>query len=51
VSYSGVVPDIFRDGRQVVVEGSLGSDGRFAATVLLAKCPTRYNADDSAVHR
>lgn len=41
VSYTGVVPDIFRDGRQVVVEGALAGD-TFEATTLLAKCPTKY---------
>lgn len=48
VRYSGVVPDIFRDGRQVVVEGQLGPDGTFAATTLLAKCPTKYTPADPA---
>ena len=42
VAYSGVVPDIFKDERQVVVEGTLGRDGTFQATTLLAKCPTKY---------
>ncbi len=46
VAYSGVVPDIFGEGRQVVVEGSVGRDGAFAATTLLAKCPTKYNPAD-----
>jgi len=46
VIYSGVVPDIFAEGRQVVVEGALGRDGTFAATTLLAKCPTKYNPAD-----
>lgn len=46
VRYSGVVPDIFAEGRQVVVEGGLGHDGAFAATTLLAKCPTKYNPAD-----
>ena len=46
VSYNGVVPDIFRDGRQVVVEGTLDRGGTFAATTLLAKCPTRYDSAD-----
>ncbi len=46
VAYSGVVPDIFSEGRQVVVEGSVGRDGTFAATTLLAKCPTKYNPAD-----
>jgi cytochrome c-type biogenesis protein CcmE len=46
VRFSGVVPDIFAAGRQVVVEGTLGPDGAFAATTLLAKCPTRYTPAD-----
>jgi cytochrome c-type biogenesis protein CcmE len=48
VRYSGVVPDIFAEGRQVVVEGTLARDGAFDATTLLAKCPTRYNPADPA---
>jgi cytochrome c-type biogenesis protein CcmE len=47
VRYAGVVPDIFSEGRQVVVEGALGPDGIFAATTLLTKCPTKYNAADA----
>ncbi len=46
VAYGGVVPDIFSEDRQVVVEGSVGRDGTFAATTLLAKCPTKYNPAD-----
>ena len=46
VGYSGVVPDIFSASRQVVVEGALLPDGSFAATTLLAKCPTKYNPAD-----
>ncbi len=51
VRYTGVVPDIFGEGRQVVVEGALGPDGAFAATTLLAKCPTKYNPADPQVPR
>ena len=46
VRYSGVVPDIFREGGQVVVEGAVARDGTFDATTLLAKCPTKYNPAD-----
>lgn len=46
VRYSGVVPDIFAEGRQVVVEGGVARDGAFDATMLLAKCPTKYNPAD-----
>ncbi len=48
VTYSGIVPDIFAGGRQVVVDGRLARDGTFAATTLLAKCPTKYNAAPAA---
>lgn len=44
VRYDGTVPDIFRPGIQVVVEGTLGGDGTFEAETLLAKCPSKYQA-------
>ncbi|HET8998095.1 MAG TPA: cytochrome c maturation protein CcmE [bacterium] len=51
VHYSGVIPDIFSAGRQVVVEGALLSDGSFTATTLLAKCPTKYSPADPQSQR
>ena len=42
VVYSGVVPDIFTDSVQVVVEGTQSADGVFQAHTLLAKCPSRF---------
>lgn len=42
VVYSGVVPDIFGDHAQVVVEGKQGLDGVYHAHTLLAKCPSRF---------
>lgn len=42
VEYVGQLPDIFRPGIQVVVEGSLRPDGVFHARTLLAKCPSRF---------
>lgn len=47
VSYMGTVPDIFRPGIQVVVEGRQGPDGVFRARTLLAKCPSRFTAKGS----
>ncbi|HUP01478.1 MAG TPA: cytochrome c maturation protein CcmE [Gemmatimonadota bacterium] len=44
VVYSGTLPDIFRPGIQVVVEGRLDADGTFRAETLLAKCPSKYQA-------
>ena len=42
VVYRGVVPDTFKVNSEVVVEGSLDSDGIFQANVLMAKCPSKY---------
>ncbi|MFI5274477.1 MAG: cytochrome c maturation protein CcmE [Ktedonobacterales bacterium] len=44
VTYSGTVPDIFRAGIQVVVEGKLGTNGVFQANNLLAKCPSKFQS-------
>lgn len=47
VDYRGQLPDIFRPGIQVVVEGRLEPDGVFHARTLLAKCPSRFTAAPS----
>lgn len=44
VTYSGVVPDIFRPGITVVVEGNYTGSGPFQAQTLLAKCPSKFQA-------
>jgi cytochrome c-type biogenesis protein CcmE len=42
VRYQGIdVPDLFRDGAEVVVEGGF-ADGQFVATRIMAKCPSKY---------
>jgi len=46
VVYTKETPDTFVDGAEVVVEGSLGPDGLFAAHTLLAKCPSKYEAQN-----
>ena len=40
----GPVPDIFGEEVQVVVEGKVGPDGTFQASTLLAKCPSKFEA-------
>jgi cytochrome c-type biogenesis protein CcmE len=45
VLYTGVTPDMFADGRDVVVEGTLSKDGVFHANTLLTSCPSKYEAD------
>ena len=42
VTFTGIVPDLFVEGSGVVAEGSLGPDGTFVATNLLAKHDENY---------
>lgn len=42
VTYKGVLPDLFREGQGVVAQGTLGEDGVFAATEVLAKHDENY---------
>ena len=44
VRYTGVVPDTFKDDAEVIVSGTLGNDDVFAARDLIAKCPSKYEA-------
>ncbi len=42
VHYTGIAPDLFRDGQGVVAEGKLTAPGEFTATTLLAKHDEKY---------
>lgn len=42
VSYTGILPDLFREGKGVVAQGKLGEDGQFVATEVLAKHDENY---------
>ncbi len=42
VAYTGLVPDLFREGQGVVAEGSLDAGGVFRADNILAKHDERY---------
>ena len=44
IRYSGVLPDTFRDGADVVLEGKMGTNGVFIAETMLAKCPSKYES-------
>lgn len=51
VSYSGVVPDPFREGREVIVTGHYDESGTFMAEKdsLITKCPSKF-ADEAEEH-
>jgi cytochrome c-type biogenesis protein CcmE len=40
--YTGILPDLFREGQGVVIEGAMAGDGSFAATNVLAKHDEKY---------
>ena len=40
--YTGILPDLYREGQGVVAEGSMGPDGTFIATNVLAKHDENY---------
>ena len=42
VSYTGILPDLFREGQGVVAEGKLDPAGRFLADTVLAKHDENY---------
>jgi cytochrome c-type biogenesis protein CcmE len=42
VTYTGLLPDLFKEGKGVVAQGSLGADGAFHATEVLAKHDENY---------
>jgi cytochrome c-type biogenesis protein CcmE len=42
VNYSGVVPDSFKPGNEVVVEGKYRGNGNFRATTIMPKCASKY---------
>ena len=42
VAYTGILPDLFREGQGIVAQGSLRTDGVFNATQVLAKHDETY---------
>jgi cytochrome c-type biogenesis protein CcmE len=48
VVYDGILPDLFKEGKGVVAQGELGSDGVFQATEVLAKHDENYMPPEAA---
>ena len=42
VTYTGILPDLFSEGQGIVTQGSLGKDGTFVASQVLAKHDENY---------
>ncbi|MDM7941698.1 MAG: cytochrome c maturation protein CcmE [Hydrogenophaga sp.] len=48
VTYTGLLPDLFQEGKGVVAQGKLGADGVFRADQVLAKHDENYMAPEAA---
>jgi cytochrome c-type biogenesis protein CcmE len=48
VTYTGILPDLFKEGKGVVAQGKLGSDGVFRASEVLAKHDENYMPPEAA---
>jgi len=48
VVYSGILPDLFKEGKGVVAQGRLGPDGVFRASQVLAKHDENYMPPEAA---
>jgi cytochrome c-type biogenesis protein CcmE len=44
VAFQGILPDMFAEGREVVVEGH-DEGGVFRARQVMTSCPSKYEAD------
>src|ERR1700732_490070 len=42
VEYTGVLPDLFREGQEIIAHGTMGADGAFVADEVLAKHDEKY---------
>ncbi|WP_026224578.1 cytochrome c maturation protein CcmE [Methyloversatilis thermotolerans] len=48
VTYTGALPDLFKEGKGVVAQGKLREDGVFAASEVLAKHDENYMPPEAA---
>ncbi len=48
VVYTGILPDLFKEGKGVVAQGQLDADGKFTASEVLAKHDENYMPPEAA---
>ena len=46
VQYKGAVPDTFKPGAEVIVEGAMENSGAFNAKTLMTKCPSKCQKEN-----
>ena len=45
VAFNGILPDMFAEGRDVIVEGVYEGGDRFVARTILTSCPSKYEPE------
>jgi cytochrome c-type biogenesis protein CcmE len=50
VHYTGILPDTFAEGRDVIVEGKYLGDGMLRARTIMTSCPSKYEAEAEPPH-
>lgn len=45
VSYQGILPDMFAEGRDVIVEGVYTPDQQLVASTIMTSCPSKYEPE------
>ena len=48
ITFTGILPDLFKEGKGVVAQGKLGTDGVFRASEVLAKHDENYMPPEAA---
>ena len=46
VDFKGAIPDTFKAGAEVIVEGGMSAPGQFKAATLMTKCPSKYQKEN-----
>ncbi|WP_114636475.1 cytochrome c maturation protein CcmE [Polynucleobacter necessarius] len=47
VAYTGILPDLFKEGKGAVIQGRMGSNGEFVASEVLAKHDENYTPPEA----
>ncbi|MGH7960887.1 MAG: cytochrome c maturation protein CcmE, partial [Candidatus Binatia bacterium] len=47
VRYQGILPDMFAEGRDVIVEGRYDAGSTLTATTIMTSCPSKYEPERS----
>jgi cytochrome c-type biogenesis protein CcmE len=49
VRYQGILPDMFAEGRDVIIEGKYETGESLSATTIMTSCPSKYEPENPEV--